>query len=1062
MKRIHSRVSWLGLLLLVALAGRAAGAQLSEDIAARSLELAAQTLHVKELTAAGPKELDCELPGGVLVSVVAARLDAEGNPTPDGLTDITASADGKRLKWSVPAGKHAVFIFTAHREKYIDPLNKAAVERLVKEADTPRAALASAVPANLGASGSPAWSAVLTKRFKEMHGYDLPPVLPALVRDIEGLSGAVRIAYFRTLTVLMREGLLSELNKAGGPASPLSFGPKLASCARLGDPFEILPAARASATGGSAVLKLISAAFAWKELGAPPGAALQIDETASFRAATRPAVESLLCGLQVPPPDTGKLRYPDAVKDYLSRLNAIVSGTEPVADLAFLFPSESFWANYAWGKASPICQDVEGYCSQIVSHLIQKQLDFQFISEEMLSKAEVRDGALIVDGKRFRALLVPAVTTMSVKAMQKVRDFTNAGGRVVAAVSLPYESAERGKDEVVRKLVEDVFGIPPGKEIKKDVQSKGNAHFVVEDVGKIADLLRPAVDDFFIYPYERELMYAHRAGNGKDVYLIANLSRLPFQTYVTVRRVGLPEIWDPETDRTSEAYGCQLTGEKLIVPVSFGPGQCRVLLFRKPLPDRYIRRVSGLRITSVIRDKEGTVIHGLAHMNGACSVVTSDGAKSSVRVRDLPSPLVIETPWDFSTERPFKRGSLEIKRVRCRLAGEGEDTSKWMLPEYDDSDWLQAEIGARLSILGPKWKGSWLPFNKPHSNVYFRKVFDLPEPAAKASLIITADDGYALYLNGAEVGGKQDPDGWRRAETYDITKKLVKGKNVLAVCVKNASGVGALLLEAEIKCESGKTVTVASDATWKISMKPEENGWKTASFDDKSWQTARAVGPPPVGPWHEIEGKPPDPELARKKLWYRFRVPSSAREVRLPAEAAGAVLYAGGKVLKVKDLRADLSAVAAEKRSTMALCVSAASPLQNNICCDCAGDKFTPGDWQEVGLRGYVGAATYKQKVRIPAALAREHLVLDLGDVRAAAEVRVNGRSAGTLLAAPYVFDVAADLREGDNDIEITVSNTMLSAAALPEKLPPEKQKKSGLIGPVRIVPLREVKLTIK
>jgi hypothetical protein len=43
--------------------------------------------------------------------------------------------------------------------------------------------------------------------------------------------------------------------------------------------------------------------------------------------------------------------------------------------------------------------------------------------------------------------------------------------------------------------------------------------------------------------------------------------------------------------------------------------------------------------------------------------------------------------------------------------------------------------------------------------------------------------------------------------------------------------------------------------------------------------------------------------------------------------------------------------------------------------------------------------------------------------VREAALVRINGRAAGTVWAAPWRIDIAPLLRDGDNDIEVTVMN---------------------------------------
>jgi hypothetical protein len=86
------------------------------------------------------------------------------------------------------------------------------------------------------------------------------------------------------------------------------------------------------------------------------------------------------------------------------------------------------------------------------------------------------------------------------------------------------------------------------------------------------------------------------------------------------------------------------------------------------------------------------------------------------------------------------------------------------------------------------------------------------------------------------------------------------------------------------------------------------------------------------------------------------------------------------------------------------------------------------GDWADAGhwLHGdlaYVSApGTYRAQVEAgaqPAAGTR--YVLDLGEVSAAATVRVNGAEAGRLYSAPWRIDVTGLVRPGANEVEIEV-----------------------------------------
>jgi hypothetical protein len=76
--------------------------------------------------------------------------------------------------------------------------------------------------------------------------------------------------------------------------------------------------------------------------------------------------------------------------------------------------------------------------------------------------------------------------------------------------------------------------------------------------------------------------------------------------------------------------------------------------------------------------------------------------------------------------------------------------------------------------------------------------------------------------------------------------------------------------------------------------------------------------------------------------------------------------------------------------------------------------------------------------------------MLDLGYVGEAAEVKLNGELVGTRIAPPYVFDITEFAKDGENTLDIVVSNHLghnrrdyLSIYLAFEP--------SGLIGPVKI-----------
>lgn len=83
--------------------------------------------------------------------------------------------------------------------------------------------------------------------------------------------------------------------------------------------------------------------------------------------------------------------------------------------------------------------------------------------------------------------------------------------------------------------------------------------------------------------------------------------------------------------------------------------------------------------------------------------------------------------------------------------------------------------------------------------------------------------------------------------------------------------------------------------------------------------------------------------------------------------------------------------------------------------------------WPELSdpdLRFYSGLATYSTMLELPALPQDSRLLLDLGDVRDLATVRLNGRRVASLFMPPFTLDVTDHLRTGRNALEIDVANT--------------------------------------
>ena len=150
-------------------------------------------------------------------------------------------------------------------------------------------------------------------------------------------------------------------------------------------------------------------------------------------------------------------------------------------------------------------------------------------------------------------------------------------------------------------------------------------------------------------------------------------------------------------------------------------------------------------------------------------------------------------------------------------------------------------------------------------NCYFRKRFDLPAKPRNAAVLITADNGYDLYVNGSLVGsdaGYGSPY-WQSIEKYDVASLLVAGKNILGVRGNNMGGPAGLVVAARIELEDGSAITIYADKTWRTHLLPE-TGWSTPEHDDSTWRPATVLGPVGTAPWGKLTYPgPPSPDRGR-------------------------------------------------------------------------------------------------------------------------------------------------------------------------------------------------------
>jgi len=163
----------------------------------------------------------------------------------------------------------------------------------------------------------------------------------------------------------------------------------------------------------------------------------------------------------------------------------------------------------------------------------------------------------------------------------------------------------------------------------------------------------------------------------------------------------------------------------------------------------------------------------------------------------------------------------------------------------------------------------------------FRKEFMVDQNIKSASIDISGLGHYELYINGTKVGDRFLSPGWSYYQkrclynNYDITKYLIKGKNVIGVLVGNgffninreryrklvvAYGYPQLIFNIKVKKNDDTILNIVSDTDCKVTPSAityssifggedynamfEQENWNRSGFDDSKWQRPVVINDP--------------------------------------------------------------------------------------------------------------------------------------------------------------------------------------------------------------------------
>ncbi len=125
-------------------------------------------------------------------------------------------------------------------------------------------------------------------------------------------------------------------------------------------------------------------------------------------------------------------QYP-YLEDYFARLNVLLTRGKALARVAVVHPIESFWLLFGPNDQTlEKREEMDRQFSSLAEALLYGNIDFDYLSEALLPSLCPEGGAPLRVGEcRYDAIIVPRVLTLRTTTLERLRAFSEAGGKLL-------------------------------------------------------------------------------------------------------------------------------------------------------------------------------------------------------------------------------------------------------------------------------------------------------------------------------------------------------------------------------------------------------------------------------------------------------------------------------------------------------------------------------------------------------------------------------------------------------------------------------------------------------
>jgi len=753
-------------------------------------------------------------------------------------------------------------------------------------------------------------------------------------------------------------------------------------------------------------------------------------------------------------------KYFKPLADYGRRLSFMNSQGHHICHVALLNPLTDQWiAGYNQDSDSR-------YFIEVQDVLLNSLIDYDIINPASLVAADCTDGKIKLQNEGYSVLVLPSLNTLTQKMAEKIEEFIDNGGVVVALGRIPGILSRPGKENP--DSMSQIFGIEPGfagreyffvdiKNYKpytsKENDKGGCAYFSSRMVNLPVIVKQHTPEEIrIISGYESILRFHQRRSGQVTFYLLMNESKTDTRYHLSFPDYGIPFMLDIETGEVTKLDFLDKAG-RLELILAFKPWQAFYLAFvpgDKPAQDIDVLASESTEIT---QSRQNTDTLQSIDLDGLWNF--------------MPIGKRIDDVWTDQVSQE----TLDIPVMKFYAVFD-EQNDNMKLPEYDDSQWATVKLTDKFSGLkgGERYLSPWnacqiVSFDTSHhfpslggGTAVFKKTVNIEGNIESASLTVVSRPSFRLLINNQEAGEARGSSETRR---FDITSFLKTGENSIKIEVPRNKG---LLVEGCIQTTKAQYHILSNDS-WIVQL-------------NRGTEKPLEVCKPPMGNLGQASFPGRTIKYPVTGL-YRQKLPASTKKIVISKSSGNLTFFIDGQQVRPVNGIIDLSKLQKQSGSVLAVkCIFSqlTDGLQEPLKVICMPEPVRLADWTEYGLGWFTGRGIYSKEINIPADYLKPgtRIILDLGKVNWFAELWVNNKLVKYFPWGEFSADVTDYVKPGMNKISIIVSNLRANEAYwdIPDEMLEnsrarwwhqgatrrERQRlESGLFGPVRLIAYKRI-----